>query len=314
MSARAQVLPPSSDQAHVLIPDGEDPWVVSHQGVYYHCAVGRPGTSVVISKFADIKEMGTAEFKRVWPGDHGEIPTYTGIWAPELQRLDDQWFIYMALYKGDGTSIGDERVHVLEGLSDDAQGEYAYKGQLAIGTDRWSIDGTVLEIPRSGDRYFVWSGWEEYVNDSQNLYIAHMKNPWTLDSDRVCISRPEYDWEKHGYPYINEAPQSLINGEHTFIIYSASGSWTDDYCLGQLRLIGDDPLDPHSWHKHPQPVFKKTETIFGPGHCSFVKDSDGTDIVVYHTQRSSGAGWARQVRYKAFAWNADGSPNFGEPI
>lgn len=43
-----------------------------------------------------------------------------------------------------------------------------------------------------------------------------MKNPWTLSSDRVLISKPEYEWEcqwvnpdgsKTAYPiHVNEAP------------------------------------------------------------------------------------------------------------
>ena len=310
MTARARALPPSGDQTHVLVADGEDPWVTSHGGSYYYCTVDRPKKKILVSKFDSLKEMDAAPLVEVWPGESFETPEYVEIWSPELRLLDGRWYIYFALYTG---ASGRERMHVVEATSDDPQGSYAHKGTLRTEPDRWSIDGSVLEMP-GGEKYFIWSGWDGDANESQNIYIAGMANPWTIASGRACISRPEYDWEKNGYPYVNEGPQALVNGDRVFIIYSASGSWTDDYCLGRLTYLGGDPLEPASWRKEPRPVFRKTETIFGPGHCSFVKDEGGRDWIIYHAARSSGAGWARQVRAKPFTWNADGSPEFGEPL
>jgi GH43 family beta-xylosidase len=203
-------------------------------------------------------------------------------------------------------------MYVIEAISDNPQGQYTFKGKIVGSSDYWAIDGSVLDMP-DGRRYFVWSGWEGFDNTSQNIYIAEMSNPWTIVSERSCISRPEYDWEKQGYPYVNEGPQPLVHDGKTFIIYSASGSWTDDYCLGRLTYLSGDPLSSTSWYKEPEPVFKKTDNIFGPGHCSFVKDKVGEDWIIYHAARSSGAGWARQVRAKQFKWKKDGSPDFGKP-
>lgn len=310
LTVRARALPPSGDQTHVLIADGEDPWVVSHRGVYYYCTVDRLKRKILVSKFDSLKEMALAPLAEVWTGIDGDAPEYIEIWSPELHFLDDKWFIYFALYDGVG---GRERMYVIEAISDNPQGRYAFKGKLVGSTDHWAIDGSVLNLP-DGKRYFVWSGWEELDNSRQNIYIAEMSNPWTVVSDRRCISRPEYDWEKRGYPYVNEGPQPLTQDGKTFIIYSASGSWTDDYCLGQLTYLGGDPLEPASWRKEPEPVFKKTDTIFAPGHCSFVKDESGQDWIIYHAARSSGAGWARQIRAKTFGWNEDGTPNFGKPL
>ncbi|MGZ3298855.1 MAG: glycoside hydrolase family 43 protein, partial [Asticcacaulis sp.] len=204
-----------------------------------------------------------------------------------------------------------ERIHCFEGTSADPSGPFTYKAQMKVTTDRWAIDGSVMEI--DGRRYFIWSGWDGHVNHSQNLYIAAMSDPWTMTSDRVCISRPEHDWECVGYPHVNEGPQALTRNGRTFIIYSASGSWTDAYCLGQLTYLGGDPLDPGAWRKAPQPVFASSSTIFGVGHACFVKDAEGVDWIVYHAARASHAAWARQVRAQPFGWKTDGSPDFGVP-
>lgn len=309
MTRRAGALPPGGDQTHVLVADGEDPWVIARAGKLYYCTVDRLKRKILVSQFTRLEEMATAELVQVWPGSEGSTPEYLEIWSPELQCIDGNWYIYFALYNGQN---GKERMYVLRATTDDPQGDYQLKGKLEIPTDRWAIDGSVLELP-GGAQYFIWSGWEGTTNTSQNIYIARMHDPCTIASDRLCISRPEYRWERNGYPYVNEGPQALVRDGRVFIIYSASGSWTDDYCLGQLTFLGGDPLDPQAWRKEPEPVFAKTDTIFGPGHASFVRLGD-QDYIIYHAARSSGAGWARQIRAKPFAWKPDGSPDFGRPV
>lgn len=135
-----------------------------------------------------------------------------------------------------------QRMYVLQSKGLDLFGEYAFpagtqEGKMADASDKWAIDGTVLDY--RGERYFIWSGWEGEVNDQQRLYIARMASPWQLAVPRVEISRPELAWERIGTPQVNEAPQVLLSpGGRLFLTYSASGSWTDDYCLGLLALEG----------------------------------------------------------------------------
>lgn len=308
MTKNARSQPPTADQSNVLIEDGEDPWVISHRGNLFYCTVDREKQKILVSKFNSLADMSKAELVQVWPGKSGKTPEFLEIWSPELQFIDGEWYIYFALYNGEN---GKERMYVLKATSDNPQGEYELKKKLEIATDRWAIDGSVF-VAGNGVKYFIWSGWEGYNNQSQNIYIAKMDDPLTIASDRVCISMPEFDWEKQGYPHVNEGPQVLSNNGRIFIIYSASGSWTDDYCLGQLTYLGGDPLDPSSWRKEPQPVFSKSDTIFGPGHASFVK-IDNQDYIIYHAARRSNAGWARQIRAKKFGWKEDGSPDFGQP-
>ncbi len=68
-----------------------------------------------------------------------------------------------------------------------------------------------------------------------------------IEGKRVRISSAVYDWEKHGDlndPYnpphvnVNEGPQILKNKKKLFLIYSASGCWTENYSLGMLTFTG----------------------------------------------------------------------------
>lgn len=161
----------------------------------------------------------------------------------------------------------------------------------------------------------TWSGWEGDENVAQNIYVAHMSDPCTIDSERVCISVPEYAWEKHGRPDVNEGPTVLQHGGKTFLVYSASGSWTDYYCLGMLTLVGDDPMDPDHWEKESRPDFQMDEGVcYGPGHSSFSTAIDGSVWMIYHGNLVSGSGWnGRSVRISPVTFDENGTPDFGKP-
>jgi hypothetical protein len=117
--------------------------------------------------------------------------------------------------------------------ADPFSGTFTWKGQITDATNKWAIDGTVLQHP-SGQLYFIWSGWEGDVDERQIIYIAQMSNPWTVSSARVEIARPIYSWETNHRPYINEGPEVTVRNDIIVLVYSASGSWTDDYCLGLI--------------------------------------------------------------------------------
>ncbi|MBN1292309.1 MAG: glycoside hydrolase family 43 protein [Candidatus Latescibacteria bacterium] len=298
-------------EVHTIInpvaPDGHDPWVTQKGGVYYYCYSQKGG--IWVNRSRTIQNAVQFRGIEIWRPEPG-TPYSKEIWAPELHNIRDRWYVYFAADDGKNEN---HRMYVLESDTGNALGKYTFMGKIADSSDKWAIDGTVLNF--DGNLYFIWSGWEGEKNVQQNLYIARMKDPVSVKGNRVLLSQPDYDWEKIGNPLINEGPQVLHHHSDVFIIYSASGSWTDDYCLGQLRLTGTDPLNPESWHKKMTPVFGSTATVFGPGHASFTKSPDGSeDWIVYHAAKFSGAGWNRNTRMQPFIWDIDGNPCFGYPV
>lgn len=296
-----------------IIKHGDDPFVTKYGGYYYYCYSTGNGVNVTrADKIQNIRpsENGgavyTAPCGTAWSCEY---------WAPELHRIDGRWYIYVA---ADDGSNDNHRMYVLGALTDDPCGKYEMIGKISVMSpyDKWAIDGTVVKI---GDAdYFVWSGWSGDLNLQQNLYIARMKNAHTLEGERSLISCPEFDWEMKscggGLPSINEGPAALYHDGRIFMVYSASGSWSDDYCLGMLEYKGGDPLDPRSWKKYEKPVFSADEGSYGPGHCSFTKSPDGSeDYIIYHANSVKGSSWGgRSVRMQKIFWD-NGVPMFGKP-
>ncbi|MBF0196616.1 MAG: glycoside hydrolase family 43 protein [Planctomycetes bacterium] len=289
-----------------IAPNGNDPWIIKKDNIYYYCYA--QSGKLWINSHKTIQGACQYRGELVWTPPAGKHYSHN-IWAPELLFIRGYWYIYFAADNGDNAN---HRMYVLKGTSSNPTGKYIFKGKVSDSTNRWAIDGTVLEYGK--ELYFVWSGWEGFHNVQQNIYIAKMSSPTKISGERILISRPKYNWERIGRPLINEGPQIIKNGNDVFVIYSASGSWTDDYCLGQLRLVGKDPLQAQHWEKTRTPVFSGTGGIVSPGHASFTKSPDDTeDWIVYHTAKHRGAGWNRDVNMKKFTWDIDGNPVFGYP-
>lgn len=305
-----------------ILNSGADPWVITRDGFYFY--MNTTGRNLTIWKTRDITDLRHAQKKVVW------TPPTTGpysheIWAPELHFFDGKWYIYFA---ADDGANRNHRIFVIENAAKDPlAGEWTFKGQVSDSTDRWAIDPSAFEI--EGRRYMIWSGWEGDHNGAQNIYIAELKNPWTIGSPRVMISSPQYGWERVSqnpgqanapHVQVNEGPEILQHEGKLFLVYSGSGCWTDAYELGAVEADASaDLLNPKSWKKFDHPFFKQDPAagVFGTGHNGFFLSPDGKqNWIIYHANSGSGEGCGanRSPRIQPFTWNADGTPNFGTPV
>lgn len=305
-----------------LLPSGADPWSIYKDGYYYYTHT--VGDRLVLWKTRNIAELRSAPRKTVFIPPPGK-PYSRGLWAPELHFIKGKWYLYFAADSGRNES---HRIWVLQNASrDPLKGKWVMKGKVADSTDKWAIDASVFS--NKGQLYMVWSGWEGDSNGRQDIYISKMKNPWTLEGGRVRLSSPNYTWERYGdlndpdnppHVNVNEGPQFLQHGDRVYIVYSASGCWTDHYALGLLSIPADNNLlDSASWVKSPEPVFRESAVngVYAPGHNSFFKSPDGTeDWILYHANSAPGQGCGRMrsPRAQKFTWNNDGTPNFGWPV
>lgn len=310
--------PGSSDTTFTnpLLSSGPDPWVIQQDTMYYY--MNTLGNRLAIWPTSRMSNLAKATPVTIWNAP-ATGPYSKDIWAPELHYFNQRWYMYFAADDGNNSN---HRIYVLE--NDDADPttlNWTFRGKIAdTSADRWAIDASAFEYKNK--LYLIWSGWADTVNVQQNIYIAQLSDPLTIQGQRVLISSPTLSWEKAGAPpSINEGPEALIspNGQ-LFLTFSASGCWTDSYCLGLLTLkAGGDPLNPTDWTKSPNPIFSTAADngAVAPGHNGFfVSRSGNQNWLIYHANPASalGCGNSRSPRMQQFTWNTDGTPNFGTPV
>jgi len=313
ISTEADAAQSGSNFNNPIYGSGADPHVYKHWDSYYYMMYTVDGGSrLELIRSSSITDFSKG-LKKTWnpPADG---TNWRNIWAPEMYNFDGKWYIYFSAERNnDGM-----RMRVLE-CSDNPNPMYCtwvYKGSPTTQNNIWwQIDGAVMVV--GNQRYLLWSAQGTQGSQQQDLYIAPMSNPWTLSQNGVKIATPTYDWERVGTGIV-EGPAPIIRNGKIYLTYSASSALTPDYAIGMLTAnVSSNLLDPASWTKSPQPVFKRNDAngVWGPGGNSFTTSLNGTeDWIVYHGKRSNQWVWDRDIRTQKFSWNADGTPNFGAPV
>lgn len=294
-----------------VLPRGADPWLTVDGGNWYFICTR--GDRLEILCADSPANLSSGQSRIVWTPP-AEGPGSKQLWAPELHKIDGRWLIYYAA--SDGTGDAGRRMHAVVCDGDPMTAEWSYLGML--NTARAGLDGTVME--HRGQRYFLYAGYGDFPEHGSALYIARMRDEVTLEGEEACLTIPEFDWERQGGMPINEGPAILKRNGRIFVIYSASTTWSEDYCLGMLTADENaDPMCSESWIKSPEPVFRKCveRRVLAPGHNSFCRYGDA-DLIVYHAIDGPGGrgdldASKRSPRIQKVEW-ADDAPDFGVPV
>ena len=271
-----------------FIEQRADPYVYRHtDGSYYFTASVPAYDRIVLRRAETLQGLADAEEKTLWvKHESGEMSQH--IWAPELYYLDGKWYIYFAA--GERDDIWKIRPFILECTGQDPMSDsWVERGKMQRSDDdiysfeAFSLDATIFE--NKGERYYVWAEKVSVGIQISNLYIAKMESPTKLATAQVLLTTPDYDWERRDI-WVNEGAAVIKRDGRIFLTYSASATG-ECYCMGMLSIDeNEDLLDPRAWKKERQPVLSSSPEagLYGPGHNSFTKLPDGTDVCVYHAR------------------------------
>ena len=309
----------------VLFSPGCYPNAVMYNGKYYFMKQPDNGNGNIMLYCANkMEDIMNGEHKAIWHATDSTADQ--NIWAPELHRINGKWYVY---FEADDGNTDNHHIYVLENTaSDPMQGTFRMKGMLTTNPD-WNYGIHPSTFVLNGRQYLVWSGWPKRRSETETqcIYIAGMKNPWTVNTHRVLISQPTYEWERQwinpdgtrsAYPiYVNENPQPVVSldGKKVAVYYSASGCWTPYTCLGAVYADSrSNLLDSKSWHKAKEPVMMACDSVYAPTDISLVTTKDGhTPILIYETKSMNEHNYIKEIRMKYIKWNDEGLPVFGKP-
>lgn len=306
----------------LLFEKGTYPQVIKDGDTYYYTMPDNRRGHISLYSSTSPDSLGHSSPVTVWNTDD---TGFQNIWSPELHKIGGKWYIY---FEADDGNTDNHHIYVLENTTDNPLNQqWELRGPVVVNEEwNYGIHPSVFIV--NGRLYMVWSGWENrrMETETQCIFIAEMSNPWTLKSERVLLSRPEYEWERQwinpdgscsAYPiFVNENPEGYVSpdGKNVIINYSASGIWTVYSSLGMLSAsTTSNLLDASSWKKSSEPLFRTGEDAdyWGVSNISLVPSPDGKEtLMLYQGKHYNDAGYIdNSVFLKKIDWE-ESLPDF----
>jgi GH43 family beta-xylosidase len=287
---------------------------------------------VILRRAKSISGLQDAEEVTVW--DESSTDDFNPyIWAPELQKIGDDWYILFTSARKGG--VWDIRPVMLKYTGGDFTGEkvmdmanWTMLGQVkaAAGDTQafthFSLDMTAFE--QNGRHYLIWA--EKPGASVLRMGEIDPKDPTQLISASILLSEPTQAWERNDAQgqQVDEGPAVIHQDGKVYVSFSAS-TVDRNYAVGLLSADEDaDLMDPASWTKTGYPVLTTDDVPgqMGPGHNSFTTDEWGNPVIVFHSRTendTSNPGEAtdeglydprRHARAATVHFDVDGQPVF----
>jgi len=276
---------------------GEDPWVMLHEGSYYVCTSGPVDpTAVYVSKSPTLLDRG--EKVKVWQ----DADNYRRVFAPELHFIDGKWYIYFcADVKSEGWR---HMAVVLQAKTDNPLEGFDCKGVLFTGDEHGNgqaNDFTVVTFNKQ--LYAFWGSLSDKYLDG--ALVAPMDNPTTITAHRKEMGLQA------------EGPRAIVRGDKLIMTGAAGGFASKSYRLIALMYTPDaGPIDSKASWKPLGTLLHTTADVWGPSRASFTVSRDGTENwVMYHSKIfSADDNGMREVNIQKFTFNSNDVPVFGAPL
>lgn len=199
-----------------------------------------------------------------------------GAWAPDVfhdEKSDGKFYLYYTVNKpGGGKQIG-------VAVADAPLGPFKDRGNLA---DR-AIDAHLFQDNGAYYLYYV------EIEGGFKIKVQPMSDPLTKKGAPTEVIRPTVDWERKKGA-VTEGPWMLKHNDVYYLMYSGSGADGPDYAIGYATA--KSPLGPFTKFRG-NPIGKRGNGVFGPGHHCVITGPDGRLWMVYHQQNSEKIGWSR---------------------
>jgi xylan 1,4-beta-xylosidase len=200
-----------------------------------------------------------------------------GAWAPDVfhhEKGDGKFYLYYTVNRpGGGKLIG-------VAVAESPLGPFADRTNLV----ERSIDAHLFRDD-DGALYLYYVE----IEGGFKIKVQPMADPVTKKGEPMEVIRPTVDWERKKGA-VTEGPWMLKHKGLYYLMYSGSGADGPDYAIGYAT--SKSPIGPFTKYAG-NPIAKRGNGVFGPGHHCVVTAPDGKLWMLYHQQNSEKVGWSR---------------------
>ncbi|MCR5753443.1 MAG: glycoside hydrolase family 43 protein [Acetatifactor sp.] len=236
-------------------------------------------------------------------------------WAPEVCEWEGKYYMFYTARNRQGS------LKIGLAISDAPDGPFVdYENKPLINPMFAVIDANIF-IDDDGSKYlyFVRDCSENIINGihTSQIYGVQLSDDFTTMLDvPVLLTTPEDNWERQSGNYAwNEGPEMIKHDGKYYLAYSANYYESPAYSLGYA--VSDSPLGTFvKAENNPILTSIGLTDVSGPGHHSFVKSPDGTEIwAAYHSHTSVKApSGNRKVNIGQVVFSEDGKMFINGPL
>ena len=245
------------------VTQGADPFILLHDGKYYHYATNDPdGYRVLESEdLVNWTDRGYCFHKDNVQGDRW-------FWAPEIKEKNGKFYMVYSSEEHLGVAVADSPL-----------GPFTQEKKCWL-SERNGIDGDFF-IDDDGQVYLYYVRFDH----GNVIYGTKMSDDMlTMDeANEVRLLAAEEEWETI-MGRVAEGPFMVKHNGKYYLTYSANDYRSVYYAIGYA--VSDSPLGPFKKFAG-NPILVKNDAVNGTGHHSFTTSKDGKNqICVYHIHKS----------------------------
>lgn len=132
-----------------------------------------------------------------------------------------------------------------------------------------------------------------FQDDDGRLYLYYVDldgfkivaQPLTKDGPTTAVIQPTEPWEQTR-GQVTEGPWMLTRQGRYYLMYSGSSADGPDYAIGYATATS--PTGPFTKY-NGNPIAKRGNGVFGPGHHSVITGPDGRLWMAYHQKNRNSA-------------------------
>lgn len=219
-------------------------------------------------------------------------------WAPDVfhhAQGDGKFYLYYTVDAPDLKNLDPFRAKQIGvAVADNPLGPFEDKGRLM----ERAIDAHMFQD--SDGSLFLY-----YVNVAplgNQIWVQPMTDPLRKKGNPKVLLGPTEPWEtRRGQ--ITEGPWLLKRGDTYYLMYSGSGADGPDYAIGYAT--SQSPLGPFRKYAG-NPIARRGEGIFGPGHHCVIEGPRGNLWMVYHQKLNDAVDWARFLAIDPLWFDSEG--------
>ncbi len=214
-------------------------------------------------------------------------------WAPEVSLVEGRYYmLYSARW------LENDSLRVGLAVSDSPEGPFIDTGSGPFFDFGYAAIDAHLFIDDDGRKYLYYSrDCSEHIvngNHESHIYMVELEDDLSaVRGEPVLLLRPDQEWEKRSRNawFWNEGPSVLKHEGRYYLTYSANFYADREYAVGYA--VSDSPIGPFA-KAAENPILSAPPgepRISGPGHNSFVRSPDGSELfMAYHIHTSPETG------------------------